>query len=227
MSHTQRFTTKEEWANAISHGLGVIFGIVALVVMISTSLTHQNAQAYIISSSIFGGGLIVLFLSSTLNHSLPNGTKIKDFFHNFDQIAIYFLIAGTYTPIALVALKGAWGWSMFGIQWGFALAGIIAKTLIPNKFEKGVNIFVIISYVFMGWLILYFLYPCFQMIPTMGMVFIFIGGGTYTLGIIFFKLENKLKYSHLIWHLFVLGGAVCHWLAVWLYVLPLNNVPFS
>ena len=219
MGQEQRFTKSEELANAISHGLGVIFGIVALVFMLVTSHRHNGHAGHFVGAAIFGAGLIILFLSSTLNHSLPINTRIKDFFHNFDQIAIYFLIAGTYTPLALVSLKGDSGWSMFGIEWGVALVGIIAKVFLPNKFEKGVNLYVIISYLVLGWLLLFYLPQFNNNMSPMGLGFIFIGGGLYTLGVIFFLLEKKMKFSHLVWHLFVLGGAVCHWIAIWRYVL--------
>ena len=218
----ERFTFGEELANSISHGIGVVFGIIALLLMLSTAGAGEATPSHYVGAVLFGGGLIQLFLSSTMNHSLRSKTWGKDFFHNYDQVAIYFLIAGTYTPIALVGIHGPWGWSMFGLQWGFAIAGILVKTLLPNKYEKGVNVFTIVTYIFMGWMILYFIYPCYARIHPMGMGFIFIGGGLYTLGVVFFKLEGRLKFAHLIWHIFVLGGAVCHWLAVWLYILPLD-----
>ncbi|MCG8699771.1 MAG: hemolysin III family protein [Bacteroidales bacterium] len=219
---SERFSHSEELANTISHACGIAFGIVALVLMLVSSTNNNGTGFHYVSSAIFGSGLILVFLSSTLNHILTADTKAKDFFHNFDQIAIYILIAGTYTPISLIAINGPWGWSMFGIEWGVATLGIVAKLFLPNKFEKGVNIYVIISYLFLGWLILFYLIPCYKAIPAMGMGFIFIGGALYTTGVIFFKLENKLKFSHLIWHVFVLGGAVCHWIAIWRYVIPLE-----
>ncbi|PLX21418.1 MAG: hemolysin D [Salinivirgaceae bacterium] len=214
-----RFSKREELANAISHGIGTALSITGLVFMVIIAVKYGTVRG-VVSSSIFGATLILLYLSSTLNHSLKVG-RIKDFFHNFDQVAIYLLIAGTYTPLALVALKDDWGWTMFGAQWGFALAGIIAKFFLPNKFEKGVNIFFIVSYIIMGWMLLFFLNPLFRNMPSMGMVFIFIGGFCYTFGTIFFKME-KMPYHHLIWHLFVIAGSVMHALAIMLYVLPMQ-----
>ena len=219
MSNNQRFTKSEEIANAISHGLGVVFGIVALVFMLVTSYRNNGHGGHYVGAAIFGAGLIIMFLSSTLNHSLPFGTKLKDFFHNFDQIAIYFLIAGTYTPISLVSLKGDAGWSVFGIEWGMAITGIVAKLFLPNKFEKGVNLYVILSYFVLGWLLIFYIPQFTANLGPMGFGFIAIGGACYTLGIIFFLLEKRMKFSHLVWHLFVLGGAVCHWMAIWRYVL--------
>lgn len=217
MTKNNRFTKAEEIAHSISHGLGAVFAIVALVLMAIAS-TKYGTVWHVVSYCIYGAFLILLYVSSTLNHSLPFGSKAKDFFHNFDQIAIFLFIAATYTPIALVVLRSDWGWVMFGIEWGLALTGVMLKIFIPNKFEKGVNIFYVISYVIMGWLLLFFLIPLFKNLQPMGLGFIFIGGACYTLGVLFFKLE-KVKFSHLIWHLLVVAGSVSHWLAIYLYTL--------
>lgn len=219
MTQIQRFTKREELANSLSHGLGTILAIIGLVLLVIFSAKTGSAR-HIVSFSVFGATMVVLYLSSTLNHALKAG-KAKEFFHNFDQVAIFLLIAGTYTPLALVALKGDWGWTMFGCQWGFAFAGIIAKLFMTNQFEKGVNIFFIISYIIMGWMLLFFLLPIIRNIPTTGIIFILLGGFCYTFGTIFFKLK-KLKYTHLVWHLFVIGGTVFHWIAILFYVLPLG-----
>ncbi len=220
MDQKERFSFKEELANTISHGIGAAFAIVGLVLLVVFSVKYGTVN-HVVSFSIYGATLTLLYLSSTLNHGLKKG-RAKEFFHNFDQIAIFLLIAGTYTPIALVALKGDWGWTMFGIQWGFALTGIIVKIFAPNKFEQGVNIFFIIAYIVMGWLLLFFLPPIFRNIPGMGILFIFIGGACYSVGTIFFKL-NKLAYAHLIWHIFVIAGSACHWVSAMVYILPLNT----
>ncbi|MBN2350851.1 MAG: hemolysin III family protein [Bacteroidales bacterium] len=220
MKVQRRFSQGEEIANAISHGLGAIFGIVSLILLVIFSAKYATAW-HVVSFSIYGTTLTVLYLSSTFNHSLKAG-KAKDFFHNFDQVAIYLLIAGTYTPIALVVLKGDWGWVMFGIQWGLAATGIVLKLFFTNTFEKGVAIFFILSYILMGWLLLFFLIPLFKHMPVMGMMFIFIGGACYTLGTVFFKLEKKINYSHLIWHLFVIAGSVMHFIAIFKYAIKIN-----
>lgn len=213
-----RFTKGEEISNAISHGMGWVFSIVATVLMVVFAARNGGA-IHVVSASVFGASMINLYMSSTMNHSLRLGSKAKDFFHNYDQIAIYLLIAGSYTPIALVALSGPWGWTMFGLQWGLALVGIIAKLFIPNKFEKGVNIITVGSFVLMGWMLLFFLIPIFNNISSAGIWLLFIGGFSYTFGVIFFKLEGKLPYAHLIWHLFVIGGTVCHWCAIRFFML--------
>ncbi|MCD4833393.1 MAG: hemolysin III family protein [Bacteroidales bacterium] len=217
MTANKRFTKGEEIANSISHGLGAVFAIVALVLMAVFS-SRYGTTWHIVSFIIYGSFLVLLYLSSTLNHSLPFGTKAKDFFHNFDQIAIYLFIAATYTPIALVVIRNDWGWVMFGIEWGLALTGVILKVFIPNKFENGVALFYVIAYVIMGWLFLMFLIPLYKHMHPMGIGFILIGGGCYTLGVLFYKM-NKIKYHHLIWHLMVIAGSVCHWVAIFGYTL--------
>lgn len=217
MTASNRFTRGEEIAHSISHGVGTIFAIIALVLMAVASARYGTVW-HIVSFTVYGSFLILMYLSSTLNHLLRFGTKAKDFFHNFDQIAIFLFIAATYTPIALVVIRSDWGWVMFGIEWGLALIGVLLKIFTPNKFEKGVNIFYIISYVIMGWLLLLFLVPLYNNFHPLGMRFIFIGGGCYTLGVLFFKME-KIKFSHLIWHILVVAGSVCHWIAIYNYTL--------
>lgn len=208
-----RFTKGEEIANAISHGLGWAFSIAATVLMILTASYHGSTIG-VVAAAIFGASMINLYMSSTMNHSLRSGTKAKDFFHNYDQIAIYLLIAGSYTPIALVGVTGTWGWVMFGLEWGLAIVGLVVKLFLPNKFDKGVNIFTVLSFVLMGWMLLFFINPMFENIGSLGVWMIIFGGFAYTLGVIFFKLEGKMPYAHLVWHLFVMGGTVCHWYAI-------------
>lgn len=211
-----RFTKKEELANAISHGIGLLLAIAATVLIIIFSARHGSIWS-IVSNSVFGGSMILLYFSSTMNHVLKQG-RIKDFFHNFDQVAIYFLIAGTYTPLSLMVIRNDWGWVMFGIEWGFAIAGLLIKIFSPNNFEKGVHSFTIISYVIMGWLLLFFIIPIYNHMPSLSLILIFAGGFSYTFGVVFFKLE-KLQYSHLIWHLMVIAGTACHWSAMMVFLL--------
>lgn len=218
-SKNLRFTKWEEIANSISHGVWLVFWIVATVLMIVKACHIWSVYA-IVWACIFWLGLILLYTSSTLNHSLPAWSRWKDFFHNFDQIAIYFLIAWTYTPIALGIRWSRW-WTLFWLQWGFALTWIILKLFMPNKFEKWVNTFIVISFAFMWWMLLYFIYPLYQKISPMWMWWIFIWWWLYTLWIIAFKLE-KYQYAHLIWHLAVLAGSVCHWIAIMYYILPIS-----
>lgn len=218
MSSNNRFTKGEEIAHSISHGLGALFAVAALVIMAVFSAKYGTTW-HVVSYVIYGSFLVLLYVSSTLNHVLPFGSKAKDFFHNFDQIAIFLFIAATYTPLALVVIREDWGWLMFGIEWGLALTGVTLKILMPNKFEKGVAIFYIISYLIMGLLLLFFIIPLYENMHPTGMTLILIGGACYILGIFFFKLE-KVKFSHLIWHLLVIAGSVCHWVAIFKYTLP-------
>ncbi len=212
---TARFTKGEELANTLSHAIGLALAIAGLVLLILNAL-HYNNPLHLISNTVFGTTMVILYLSSALNHGLPHG-KAKDFFHNFDQVAIFLLIAGTYTPLALVALHGDWGWTLFACQWGFALSGITAKLFLPNRFEKGVNIFFVLSYILMGWMLLFFIIPFIHNIPRTGLFYIFLGGFCYTIGTVFFKLKN-LPYAHLIWHVFVLAGTFFHWWAILNYL---------
>ncbi|MCK4813199.1 MAG: hemolysin III family protein [Candidatus Marinimicrobia bacterium] len=211
-----RFTRQEEIANTVSHGIGTVFSVVALILLVIFAAKRGDAW-HVVSFSIFGTSMLMLYISSTFTHALPLG-RLKDIFHNADQIAIYILIAGTYTPFALSVLRHDWGWVMFGIEWGLAFGGIMLKMLMPNTFERGVNIIIIISYLLMGWLLLFFLVPLFKHMGPTGIGLIFLGGAFYTFGIIFFKME-KVKYGHLIWHLMVMAGSVSHWLAIMFYAL--------
>lgn len=214
-----RFTKGEELANAISHGAGTVLAITGMIMLVVYAV-KLGTPTHVVSLSIYGATLTVLYLSSTMNHSLRPG-RAKEFFHNFDQVAIYLLIAGTYTPLSLIVLHGDYGWLMFGLQWGFAVAGIIAKLAFPNNFEKGVNIFFVISYIIMGWMLLFFIVPMFRHMPHAGLGYVFLGGFCYSMGTIFFKMK-KLPYSHLVWHIFVIAGSILHWIAIISYVLPLS-----
>jgi hemolysin III len=217
----QRFSKGEELANAISHLTGALLGIVALVVMIVYSARHGSGW-HLAGSIVFGIALFTLYLSSTFNHWLPAG-RVKEFFFTFDQIAIYLLIAGTYTPFTLIAIQGTLGWVMFGIEWGLALIGIITKLVHKTEFKNGVNYFYITSYVAMGWLIAISVPTIIEAIGMTGFLWIVAGGFFYSVGIIFYKLE-KLKFSHLVWHLFVLAGSISHFIAVYAYVLRIPGV---
>lgn len=217
--HIARFTPQEEKANAISHAVGTLLAIVGFVILLIVASETDSAR-HVVSVTVFGVSMVILYLSSTLNHALPEG-KAKEFFHNFDQIAIFILIAGTYTPLSLIGIYGDWGLTMFICQWFFAFTGIIAKLFLPNRFEKGVHLFFILSYIIMGWMLLFFILPILRNIPIQGVVLILIGGFCYTIGTVFFKLKN-LPFAHLIWHVFVVLGTFFHWLAIVNYVLPMS-----
>ena len=163
-----------------------------------------------------------MFLTSVLNHSLPAETKSKDFFHNFDQISVYVLIASSYTPMALIGLSGTPRIVMMSTVYGIALFGILIKLVTPNHFRRGTNSMVIFSYLIQGWAIVFYLPMLYNSIGATGMNLILLGGVIYSLGIIFYKLEKKLKFNHLIWHIFVLLGSFCTWFSIWRFVLPIN-----
>ena len=217
MEHKDKFSRGEELANAISHLTGALFGVVALVLLIHHSLSRGNGW-HLISTSVFGATMIALYLSSTLTHILPAG-RAKDWFFNVDRIAIYFLIAGTYTPIALVTLNGPLGWTIFGIEWGLALVGTFLILTRPGEFNKGVNTFYVVSYAVMGWLLLIAIGPIFRSLPLMGALWILIGGLCYTIGLAFYN-TIKFPYHHLVWHLWVLAGTISHFFAIFFYIIP-------
>lgn len=207
------YTTKgEEITNAITHGIGVGLAIAALVILVVFASIYGNAW-YIVSFSIYGATLVILYLSSTLYHSFPKG-KVRDIFQIFDHSSIYLLIAGTYTPLTLIALRGPLGWTLFGIIWGLTIAGIIFKIFFIKKFR----ILSTILYVGMGWLAIFAIKPLYSALTTKSIVFLLIGGAVYTLGTIFYS-NKKIVYNHAIWHLFVLGGSICHFFTVF-YLLP-------
>lgn len=217
MEKNIKFSRGEELANAISHFSGALLAVAGLVLMVHFSIVNGNGW-HVVSTSIFGASMIVLYVSSTMTHILPMG-RAKDRFFNFDRIAIYLLIAGTYTPIALITLNGPMGWVIFGIEWGLALLGTIMILSRPGDFNTGVSTFYVVSYAVMGWLMLIAIVPIMNALPLMGTVWILIGGLCYTLGILFFKVI-KFPYHHLVWHLLVLAGTISHFFAVFFYMIP-------
>jgi hemolysin III len=217
MEQQMKFSRREELANAISHFSGALFSVAALVLMLHVSSLRGNGW-HVVSTAIFGTSMLVLYLSSTMTHILPMG-RAKDLFFNIDRIAIYLLIAGTYTPVALVVLHGPLGWVIFGIEWGLALAGTMMILLRPGDYNTGVSTFYVISYAVMGWLILIAIAPVVRILPLMGTLWILIGGACYTLGILFFKVL-KFPYHHLVWHLLVLAGSISHFFAVFYHMIP-------
>ena len=162
--------------------------------------------------------MIILYLSSTMTHYLEQG-KLKNFFFSLDKIAIYLLIAGTYTPLALVLLGGPLGWTIFGIEWACAIAGSVMVLARPVNFEKGVNTISVAIYAAMGWLIIIAIVPVIQTMATPGWILILLGGIFYTVGIYFYK-KCTFRYHHLVWHLFVIAGNAAHFFAIYLYILP-------
>ncbi len=214
-----RYTKNEEQANAISHLTGTLLATVGLVLLLVKSVQLETGW-HIVSSAVFGASMIILYFSSTMTHWLNPG-KAKEVFFTLDQIAIFLLIAGTYTPLTLIALHGPLGWVLFGLEWGLAAIGIIIKLAKPTQFNKGVNLFYILLYAVMGWMLLIAIVPLFKNVPLMGVMWILIGGLCYTIGIFFYR-KAKFKYHHLVWHLLVIAGTVAHFIGIFFYILPLS-----
>jgi hemolysin III len=200
-------TLGEEIFNSVTHGIGTLLSIAALVILTVFAVKKGNAW-HVVSFSIFGASLVLLYLSSTLYHSFTK-EKIKNLFARFDHSAIFLLIAGTYTPFVLTALRGPLGWTLFGIVWGLAIAGIVIRSIYLTRFRK----LMVGIYVAMGWMFLIAIVPMIQNLPSSSIVFLFVGGGCYSLGVIFYAWRN-LKYGHGIWHLFVLAGSISHFFSV-------------
>ena len=204
-------TLGEEIANSISHGLGLALAIAGMPVLIVGSARTGSASA-IVGAAIFGGSAILLYLASTLYHALPQ-KRVKDVLQVFDHVAIYLFIAGTYTPFTLGVLRGSWGWTLLGLVWALALAGLIFKLMGGTRFPRLSTVL----YLAMGWVALIAIRPLWMHMPAAGLILLLAGGVAYTLGVVFFVLDEKVRYGHFIWHLFVLAGTVCHFFAVLLY----------
>jgi hemolysin III len=210
------YEPKEEKFNVISHAIGLVLSVVALVLLVVFASLEGTAK-HIVSFSIYGVSLIVLYSASTFYHYSQN-PKLRKRLNIFDHAAIYVLIAGTYTPFALVVLKGWVGWTIFGISWGLALAGIILKLFFTGKYDK-ISTF---AYVLMGWLIIFAVKPLINNLPFHGLMWLLAGGIFYTVGAVLYSIKN-LKYNHAIFHVFVLLGSFSHFIAVFFYVLPIKT----
>jgi hemolysin III len=200
----------EELLNSISHGIGLLAAIVGTPILM-VHAAHHGATGYIVGTSIFAATMILLYLSSTIYHALTQTARLKKPFRVVDHTMIYLLIAGTYTPFTLGVLHGAWGWTLFGIIWGLAAIGVTLKVF--NKI--GHPVLSTGLYLIMGWLILVAIEPLYASVPAKGLLWLLAGGICYTVGVAFFSTDKHLRYGHAIWHLFVLGGTVCHYFAVW------------
>ncbi len=206
----------EEILNSITHGIGILLSIAALVLLVVFASIRPYGDVWkIVSFSIYGFSLIMMYTASTLYHSYQN-PKIKKFLNLFDHAAIYVLIAGTYTPFMLVSLRGPWGWSIFGVIWGLAIAGVIFKLFFySDKYRK----LSAIIYFLMGWIILIAIRPLLSEVPTGGLLWLLGGCLIYSMGIPFY-IKREKRFFHVIWHLFVLGGSITHFFAIFFYVLP-------
>ena len=197
----------EEIANSMSHGLGLVAALVAAPVLIAEA-SRRGSTASVVGAAVFGATMILLYLASTIYHALPTN-RAKRVFRVIDHAAIFLLIAGTYTPFTLGALRGPWGWTLFGLVWGMAVVGVTMKVV--HGFHRpwlstGL-------YLAMGWMVVIAVGPLFTHVPAAGILWLAAGGLSYTAGVAFYVAEG-LPFAHFVWHLFVLGGTTCHFFAV-------------
>jgi hemolysin III len=203
---------REEIANSVTHGLGLLASLVGSFVLVSLSV-EQGEAWYVVSAAVYGATLVALYAASTLYHALK-GTRARNVLRVLDHCAIYLLIAGTYTPVTLVSMRGGWGWTLFGLAWGLAAVGIAFKILATGRFA----VLSTVAYVLMGWLCIVAVKPMLILLSPGALAFLGAGGLLYTAGIVFYH-SKRVPYSHAVWHLFVIAGSVCHYLAIALYVL--------
>lgn len=213
----------EEIANAVSHGAGALLAVAAIPVLVVDAVAGGSPPVEVVGVTVFGLTMLLMYLASTLYHAVPphaapgGGGGVargaKRVFHLLDHAAIYVLIAGTYTPFALGVFRDEWGWPMFTLVWGLAIAGVTLKCLARARHP-------VVStglYLAMGWLVLAAAEPLFTQLPAAGLAWLAGGGVAYTLGVVFFALDERVRYAHFAWHLFVLAGTGCHFWAVLSY----------
>ena len=206
-------TKSEEWFNSISHGITAVLAIGGFGVLLVFG-AQSNKEWSLFSAFFYGASLIILYTFSTLYHSLRND-KAKRVFNILDHCAIFLLIAGTYTPILLISIGGTIGWVFFGIQWGMALVGIILKIYYTGKYK----FLSTLIYAVMGWIIVFKIEVLKAALPTTAYWLLIAGGLSYTVGIIFYILDSRLRYAHFIWHLFVMAGSILHYIMMVMYVI--------
>lgn len=215
LSDPRQRSTREEIANSVTHGVGLTLSVAGLALLVVFASLYGTAW-HIVGSSIYGATLVVLFAASTLYHSART-PKLKRAFKIADHSCIFLLIAGTYTPYTLTHLRGGWGWTLFGVVWGFAVLGIVFKMLFVNRFRMATPI----VYLAMGWLIVIAVKPVMELVPLDNLIWLVAGGLMYTAGLIFY-VTDRIPYSHTVWHMFVLAGSFCHYYAVVTSVLQLR-----
>lgn len=201
----------EEIANSVSHGIALLAALAGSPILIMAAL-QRGSVAGIVGASVFAFTMVLLYFASTLLHALPTG-RAKRIFQILDHSAIYLLIAGTYTPFTLGVLSGVWGWTLFGLEWGMAVIGITLKVF------GGIRYMTLSTWVYiaMGWMILIVAKPAWALLSGWGIFWLFAGGVAYTAGTVFFVVDHRIRYSHLVWHLFVVMGTACHFIAVLRY----------
>jgi hemolysin III len=212
---TLQYGFLEEIFNSITHGVGALISIIGLILLILFS-SFYGQTSHVVSCTIFGIALVMLYTASTLYHSCRQ-QNIKHVFKILDHSCIYVLIAGTYTPFMLIIVRGVLGWTIFVIVWSLTILGIVFKAFFVNRFK----IVSTVAYILMGWLIIFAIKPMFNGLPGQGIIWLIAGGLAYSLGTIFYGWK-KLPFNHAIWHVFVLAGSTCHFIAVLVYVIPVK-----
>lgn len=207
------YTVGEEIFNSVSHGVGIALACVGFGILIILSALYGDAWA-VVSSIVYSFSLFTLYLASTLYHACSNRT-VKAVLQILDHCSIFLLIAGTYTPFTLITLRGPLGWTLFGVVWAAAIVGIVLNAIDVKKFSK----VSMVCYLAMGWVVIFAIKPLVQSLPLGGVILLAAGGVLYTGGVAFYAL-NKIHYMHSVWHLFVLGGSICQYLSIALYVIP-------
>ncbi len=209
-----KYTVGEEIANAVSHGLGAVLGIAALAVLTVAAVERGEGAWQVVPYVIYGVAMVLMFTTSTLYHSFP-WPRVKRVFRVLDHEMIFLMIAGSYTPLLLITLRGRLGWTLFGIVWGIAAAGMVFQGFFTGRF-KGASTAL---YLLMGWICVFALKPLLENMPAAGIRWLVAGGLCYTVGAIIY-LFKRVPYHHAVWHLFVLAGSICHYFAILWYVLP-------
>jgi hemolysin III len=202
-----------EKLNSITHLIGSVLALLGTGAMLGIAANGGPGPRLMIAVAIYGLMMVFLYVSSTLYHSLRG--PAKELFHVFDHCAIYLLIAGTYTPLTLVALRGTLGWTIFAIIWALAIAGVLKDFFFRGRYRA----ISVLLYVLMGWLIVFAFAPLEKAVPAQGVWWLMAGGVVYTSGIVFYALSRKIRHSHGIWHMFVMGGSICHFVAVIRYIV--------
>ncbi len=213
---TNGYSLAEEIANSITHGLGTLLSVAGLTLLV-TFATQQQDIWRIVSFSIYGTTLILLFTASTLYHSFQN-VSVKRVFKTLDHCSIFLLIAGTYTPFLLVSMRGTTGWVLFVIIWSLAVLGITLKIIFGPRYKK----LSVATYLMMGWMVVFASRELMANLSSEGLYWLIAGGLSYTVGVIFY-LWKQLPFNHAIWHVFVLGGSLCHFFSILFHVLPVGN----
>lgn len=208
-----RYSLTEDIASSITHGVGMAFGVAALAVLVTLGALQADVWR-VVGFAVYGTTLVLLYLFSTFYHAIRR-PGLKRMFRYLDHSAIYMLIAGTYTPFLLVNMRGVWGWTLFGIIWGLAVLGIVFNFVLMGRSRVLAGL----VYIGMGWMVVVAVKPLIETVPFGGIAWLLAGGLSYTFGVVFYVWKN-LPFNHAIWHLFVLGGSICHFVAILLYVLP-------